>query len=195
MTAARWLTAEWRAAVAGAAAVCGVLVVAACGASPQAGSRPAVSSADSAVKSSASPAAVRPASPAATVPRAVLAAQYLAIARPANKRLDHDFDGLQDASHDDLNAAARDLRDAAATERRFDRQLLRLSLPPAEEAIARLMVTANKSRARLSDRAAASASLTALHRYLSRLTAANAPVEEAVDIIRGQLGLPAPETS
>jgi hypothetical protein len=125
----------------------------------------------------------------------VLAARYLAIARPANERLDRDFDGLQDASHDDLAVAAADLRDAAATERRFDRQLLRLELPPAEEAIARLMVLANQSRARLTERAAASPTLTALSRYLPRLTAANAPVEEAVIVIRGQLGLPPPDTS
>lgn len=125
----------------------------------------------------------------------MLAARYLAIARPANERLDRDFDGLEDASHDDLAAAAADLRDAAATERRFDRQLLRLELPPAEETIARLMVSANESRARLTERAAASRTLTALARYLPRLTAANAPVEEAVIVIRGQLGLPPPDTS
>jgi hypothetical protein len=129
------------------------------------------------------------------VPQAVLAAQYLAIARPANERLDDDFDGLKDASRDNLRAAAADLRDAAATERKFDRQLLGLSLLPAEETVARLMVTANESRARLSDRAAASTTLTALHRYLPRLSAANTAVEDAVRVIRGQLSLPPPETS
>jgi hypothetical protein len=56
-------------------------------------------------------------------------------------------------------------------------------------------VIANESRARLSDRAAASASLAALHRYLPLLTAANAPVEDAVRVIRAELGLPPPQTS
>src|ERR1700678_2117915 len=98
-----------------------------------------------------SPAAARPATPppartsAAADRRA--AAAYLAIARPANRQLDRDFDGFDDNSRDNLAAAASDLRDAAATERRFDRQLLQLTLPPAAEAIARLMVTANQSRA------------------------------------------------
>jgi hypothetical protein len=177
-----------RAVSAGAAAACGTLVLAACGTRA-----PAISPV---------PAAARPqhsanssAAASAAVPEAALAARYLAIARPANERLDRDFDGLEDASRDDLQAAAADLRNAAATERRFDWQLLRLPLPATEETIAHVMVTANESRARLSDRAAAAATLTVLHRYLRRLTAANAPVEDAVRVIRAQLGLPPPETS
>ena len=50
---------------------------------------------------------------------------YLAIALPANRRLDEDFDGLDD-NHNDLAAAEAALRDAAATERQFDRLLLAL---------------------------------------------------------------------
>lgn len=184
------VTGRWRAVSAGAAAACAMLGLAACGAAAPVTSPPAASAATSPATSATSSVAA-----AATVPRAVFAAQYLAIARPANERLDRDFDGLEDASHDDLQAAALDLRDASATERKFDRQLLRLSLPPAAERIAQLMVTANESRARLSDRAAASATLPALHRYLPRVTAANAPVEAAVRVVRDQLGLPPPETS
>jgi hypothetical protein len=61
--------------------------------------------------------------------------------------------------------------------------------------IARLMVTANESRARLTDEAARSGSLAQLRGYARRLTAANAPVEEAVRVVRAQLGLPPPDTS
>jgi hypothetical protein len=122
------------------------------------------------------------------------ARSYLAIALPANRRLETDFDGLDD-HHGDLAAATADLRDAAATERQFDRQLLALKLPAATETVARLLVTANEARARLTTAAAASTSLSQLHRYEPRLTAANAPVEEAVRVIRSQLGLPPPETS
>lgn len=64
--------------------------------------------------------------------RTVQAAQYLAITRPANHRLDVDFDGLADHDHTSLRLAAADLRDAAMTERQFDRQLLRIALPPAD---------------------------------------------------------------
>ena len=102
------------------------------------------------------------------------ARSYLAIALPANRRLDADFDGLDD-NHNNLAAAEAALRDAAATERRFDRRLLALKLPAATETVARLLVTANEARA--------------------RLTAANRPVEEAVRVIRSQLDLPPPETS
>ena len=141
-----------------------------------------------------------PASPAAPAPQAISPAQrkaahsYLVIAHPANRRLETDFDGLDD-HRGDLPAARADLRDAAATERQFDRRLLALRLPAATETVARLLVTANEARARLTTAAAASTSLSQLHRYEPRLTAANQPVEEAVRVIRSQLGLPPPETS
>lgn len=118
--------------------------MAACGAGAPTVSAPESSAAASLA---ASPTSSVPSAEA--VPRTLLAARYLAIARPANERLDHDFDRLEDASDGDLQATDADLRHAAATERRFDWQLLQLPLPPAEEAIARLLVTANESRARL----------------------------------------------
>ena len=178
---------RWRAVCPGAVAACGVLLLTACGTgAPTTSSR--ASGAVSPEHSAASGAA-------AAAPQSVLGAEYLAIALPANKRLDHDFDGLEDASGDDLRAATADLRDAAVTERKFDRELIRLQLPPAEKTIARLMVIANTARARLSDRAASSMTLAELRRYLPRLRAANAPVEEAVRVIRGQLDLPPPSTS
>ena len=153
--------------------------------------------------SAGGPAAAAPAqaSQAAPAGQAISPAQqkaaarsYLAIARPANRRLETDFDGLDD-HRNDLAAAKADLRDAAATERQFDRRLLALKLPAATETVARLLVTTNEARARLTTAAAASTSLSQLHRYEPRLTAANTPVEEAVRVIRSQLGLPPPETS
>jgi hypothetical protein len=152
----------------------------------------------------AGPAAAAPAQPSHTASaaqvlspaqRRVAARSYLAIARPANRRLDADFDGIEDNDHDNLAAAQADLRDAAATERRFDRRLLALSLPPPTEAVARLLVAANQARVRLTVAVAASPSLSQLRRYEPRLTAANGPVEEAARVIRSQLDLPPPETS
>jgi hypothetical protein len=124
-----------------------------------------------------------------------IAAGYMAIARPANRRLETDLGGLEHRDHNRLAAAAADLRDAAATERMFDRQLLAMRLPPATEAVARMLVTANEARARLTDQAATSTSLRQLRRYERLLEAANKPVEDAVRVIRSQLGLPPPETS
>jgi hypothetical protein len=150
------------------------------------------------------PAAAAPAQPSQTAPaaqvlspaqRAAAARTYLAIARPANRRLEKDFDGIEDDDRDDLAAAKADLRDAAATERRFDRRLLALKLPPPAEAVARLLVAANQARVRLTVAAATSTSPSQLRRYEPRLAAANEPVEEAARVIRSQLDLPPPETS
>jgi hypothetical protein len=120
--------------------------------------------------------------------------QYLAIAAAGNRHLEHDFDGLR-ADHGDLALARDYLHDAAATERLFDRRLLSLPLPAAVEVVARDLASANEARARLADRAAAAPSLAQVRADEPSLTAANAPVEEAVRVIRSMLGLPPPETS
>jgi hypothetical protein len=127
--------------------------------------------------------------------RQALAARYLAIAQPANRQLDHDFDGLEDNDDSHLAAADADLRAAAATEQRFDRLLLGITFPAGTAAIIRILYTVNQERAQLTVTAAASTSLLQLHGYEQRLDAANQPVEKAVRAIRSQLGLPPPDTS
>ena len=128
--------------------------------------------------------------------RRALAARYLAIAQPANRSLDHDLDGQQDAeSRGDLAAADAGLRDAAITERAFDRQLAALTFPQPAETFLRLLYEVNQSRATLTATAAGAASMRQLRAYQSRLDSANEPVEDAVDVIRKQLGLPSPDTS
>ncbi len=142
---------------------------------------------------SASPAAHT--APATGPSRRVAAARYLAIAVQGNRRLEIDFNRLAGRDRGRLAAAEADLRDAAATERRFDRRLLTIAFPAAVEPIARLLFQANQARASLTSAAAAAASLRQLGWYERRLSAANQPVEEAVRVIRSQLGLPPPETS
>lgn len=128
--------------------------------------------------------------------RQALAAQYLRIARAGNRRLEIDFDGLSGPDRRNIAAARADLRDAAATERLFDRRLLAIAFPPVTEAVARTLFRRNESRARLTAAAAAAAaSLDQLRAYEKLMMAANAPVEEAVRAIRRQLGLPPPATS
>ena len=125
-----------------------------------------------------------------------MAARYMAIARPANRELDHGFDGFDDHMKDgDLAAARADLRAAFVTERRFDRQLIALSFPPRTEPFVRLLYRVNQARAELTSTAASATSLRELRGYQRRLDAANEPVEDAVRVIRGQLGLPPPDTS
>jgi hypothetical protein len=125
-----------------------------------------------------------------------MAGQYMAIAQPANRELDHEFNGFDDYVKDgDLAAARADLRAAAATERRFDRQLIALSFPPRTETFVRLLYRVNQARAVLTSTAAGAMSLPELHGYQRRLDAANEPVEDAVRVIRAQLGLPPPDTS
>ena len=138
-----------------------------------------------------------PSGPPAGPPAATkaLAARYLAIAQPANHQLDHEFDGLKDNEKDNLAAARADLRAAAATERRFDRQLMAITFPPPTEPIVRLLYRVNQARAALTSTAAGATSLRQLRGCQRRLDAANGPVEDAVRVIRDQLGLPPPTTS
>ena len=125
-----------------------------------------------------------------------MAARYMAIARPANRELDHEFDGFDDHLKDgDLAAARADLRAAVVTERWFDRQLIALSFPPRTEPFVRLLYRVNQARAALTSTAAGVTSLREQRGYQKRLDAANEPVEAAVRVIRGQLGLPPPDTS
>ncbi len=166
------------------------LLAAACGAPVRARSRPTPPARSAQPAQSAQPAPTAIATGAA---RQRAAARYLAIARPANRRLDHDFDDGLDGGN--LAASQADLRAAAATERGFDRQLLALPLPPATEVVARILVAANQSRARLTDEAARAASVARLGGFERRLDAANVPVEDAVRVIRSLLGLPPPESS
>jgi DNA-binding GntR family transcriptional regulator len=133
---------------------------------------------------------------ATTAELTAMAARYMAIARPANRELDHEFDGFDDHVKDgDLAAARADLRAAVVTERRFDRQLIALSCPPRTEPFVRLLYRVNQARAELTSAAAGVTSLRELSGYQRRLDAANEPVEDAVRVIRAQLGLPPPDTS
>ena len=125
-----------------------------------------------------------------------MAARYMAIARPANRELDHEFDGFDDHIKDgDLAAARADLRAAVVTERRFDRQLIALSFPPPTEPFVRLLYRVNQARVALTSTAAGVTALRELRGYAKRLDAANGPVQDAVRVIRAQLGLPPPDTS
>jgi hypothetical protein len=125
-----------------------------------------------------------------------LAATYLAIAQPANRELDHEFDGFGDHMKDgELAAAQADLRAVAATERSFDRHLIALSFPPRTEPVVRLLYRVNQARAALTSAAASAMSVRELRGCQRRLDAANEPVEDAVRVIRGQLDLPPPDTS
>jgi hypothetical protein len=146
-----------------------------------------------------SPSASGPASPSAsaTAPASIrrLAVDYLAIARPANHRLDHEVDGFGDNRRDDLAKADADLRAEVATELHFDRQLSRIPFPAGIEAIARAIIRANQSRIILTRREARSVTLAGLRSFTSSHKAADAAVEVPVRAIRKALGLSPPSTS
>jgi len=127
--------------------------------------------------------------------RKALAGRYLAIALAGNKRLEAEFGRLHHEDRMRLAAARRDLREIAATERLFDRRLLGIPFPAASERIARFLNWVNEARASMTAAAASSPSLERLRADERRLAEANKPVEQAVAIIRSQLGLPPPETS
>jgi hypothetical protein len=124
-----------------------------------------------------------------------LAAEYLAIAGPANHRLEGEEKGYTANAHRNLAAAESALRAQAATERWFDSRLLAIKLPALIAATARALVRANQSRIALTELQARSASIGALLTFVSGHRAADAAVEVQVRIIRLELGLPPPETS
>jgi hypothetical protein len=127
--------------------------------------------------------------------RAALADLYLAIAVPANHRVDHEVEGFADHERSELAAAEADLRAEAATERWFDRRLAAIPFPPGIAAMARALIQANQSRAALTDRQARSASLARLHSFAARRRAADAAVEFGARLIRRALALPPPSES
>jgi len=178
-------------ATAGTVLLSTVLLTAGCASSGAPAQAPAP---DSAAPHSTAPHSTA-ATAATTAELRAMAAKYLAIAQPANRELDHELDGFKDHAKDDLAAARADLRAVAATERQFDRQLIALSFPPRTEPSVRLLYRVNQARATLTSTAAAATSLPELRGYQRRLDAANEPVEDAVRVIRGQLGLPPPDTS
>jgi hypothetical protein len=124
-----------------------------------------------------------------------LAAEYMAIARPANHRLDVAVDAYEDHAHDNLAAAQAALRSQATTERQFDRQLAAITFPPAIAATASALIRVNEIRARLAEKEARARSIPALLSFTADHKMADAQVEAQVRVIRSQLGLPPPETS
>lgn len=123
------------------------------------------------------------------------AAAYMAIALPANHRLDKEVASYNDHAHHDLAGAEAALRAEAATERWFDRRLLAIAFPPAVEATARALVRVNNLRIALTSNQARTRTIAELVAYGARHRAADAAVEVKVRIIREQLGLPPPENS
>ena len=123
------------------------------------------------------------------------AAEYLAAAEPANRRLDAEVQSHAHHEHRNLAAAEAALRAEAATERWFDQRLLKIPFTPPAAVIARALVDANERRAELAVRQAGSPSLTELQSFTRRHQSADAAVEAQVKAIRRTLGLPPPKTS
>ena len=146
----------------------------------------------------ASPSAA-PASPSATpltsAQRRKLARQYLAVAGPANKALDHEVDAFDDARHDDLARAVAALHGQVRVERSFDRNLAAIGFPPPVDVIAHLLILANQQRIALTLQEAKATSVAGLATFRKRHAAADEAVERQARLIRKLLGLPPPETS
>jgi hypothetical protein len=124
-----------------------------------------------------------------------LAKAYLAIAEPANHRLDIEVDKYQDERRHHLAAAESALRAQAATERQFDRDLAKIKFPPPIAATARALIAVNKIRASMAEREAMARSISELLSFDSEHKLADAEIEAQVRVIRSQLRLPPPETS
>jgi hypothetical protein len=127
--------------------------------------------------------------------RTALAAKYLAIAEPANDRLDTENDGYGDAEHDNPAQAHQDLLAEAATEARFDARLLAIRFPAVLEQQVRALVRANERRIQLTQRQAGATTLAGLRAFDGQHKASDNAVEVPVRAIRRLLGLPPPSTS
>jgi hypothetical protein len=124
-----------------------------------------------------------------------LAAAYLAIARPANHRLDVEVEAYADYARNNLAAADAALRAEALTERWFDRHLAAIKFPPTIALTANALVRVNEIRAALTEQQARAPSIPALLSLTRDHQAADAQVEAQVRVIRAQLDLPPPSTS
>ncbi len=171
----------------GTAALLGVLAIAGVGCASGQAASPATAGSGR----TASPATGAGSGDAATA----AAAQYLAIARPANDRLDDETGAYAKDQHRNLAAARADLLAEAATERGFDQHLARISFPPQIAATARAMIRANQHRIALTQRQARAMSLAELVSFTTGHKAADAAVEAQSRLIRRQLGLPPPPES
>lgn len=123
-----------------------------------------------------------------------LASQYLAVANPADHRLDVEVDGYTDAQHDDLAEARADLRAEVATEKWFDTHLAAIKFPPHIAAISRALILINEQRAGMTTLQAQSNSLTQMRSFNRQHAEADTAVEREVKLIRQALNLPPPDT-
>ena len=144
---------------------------------------------------SASPSAPPSSPPLTTAQRRKLARQYLAVAEPANKALDHEVDEFEDAQHDDLAKAIDALHGQARVERSFDQKMAAIDFPPPVSTIAHLLVLANQDRIALTLQEAKATSVAGLATFRKRHAAADEAVERQVRLIRKLLGLPPPDTA
>lgn len=124
-----------------------------------------------------------------------LASAYMAIALPANHRLDKEVNSYNDHVRMNLAIAVSDLRAEVATERWFDEHLLKIAFPPRIAAAARALVAVNNQRIALTTQQARAMTISQLLAFSARHRAADAAVEAAVRVIRRQLGLPPPDSS
>jgi hypothetical protein len=172
------------------ALLCVVLTVAGCAAQQPAASHTGHASHTGQNRAGASP------SPTTTSQsKKRLAAAYMAIALPANRRLDKENDSYNDDEHDNFVIAKRDLRGETATERRFDAKLLKIDFSADVAEVAWDLVQVNNHRIALTERQSRSATITKLRAFDKRHKAADAAVEVQVRIIRTDLGLPPPDNS
>lgn len=124
-----------------------------------------------------------------------LAKAYLAIAEPANDKLEQAENSYTFNCRTHLTGAEAALRSEAAIERGFDRQLATIRFPPSIEATATALISVNQIRIAFTLRQAKAGSINALLAFTGGHQAADAEVEAQVRAIRAELGLPPPASS
>jgi len=118
-----------------------------------------------------------------------IAGDYTAVAGPADTALAAEENGYTRNQRNDLAAARSDLAREAKTEDSFDSQLAEVTFPAAANAIAEVLIQADKKRAKLIGLQAQSTSLGELRSFDSGDQTDAAAVQLQVGRIRQALGL------
>ncbi len=124
-----------------------------------------------------------------------LAADYVAIARPASRRLNDEVASYLTYAHRNLRAAEARPRPQAVAGRWSGRRLLRNPFPARIDATAHALAAVNRLRIALTQRQARATSMARQIARAGQREAADAEVEVHVRMIRPELGLPPSSSS
>jgi hypothetical protein len=122
----------------------------------------------------------------------MLASHYMAIVDPVSQQLNTDATAYTANEGHNLAAAEAALTAAVTSEHAFDTSLAGITFPPTIAPIARALIRADQTRAKLTAEQARSSSLTQLRSLNRQVQVATAAVQTEMQLIRRALDSPPP---